>query len=309
MKNIITLVFCFAATLIVAQDNNYDISLGTYVPNQIEGVPASAHSMLSNKLGQIVTSNGISDDTFNSRFIITPNISVMSKDVVGSAPTRIALNLEMTLYIGDGVAGNLFTSESFQLKGVGTNETKAYMQAIKQLKPSNKKVQDFIANGKAKIIDYYNANCSNIIAESEALQRVENYEEALFLLVSIPTASDCFDKVKGKIETLFKKAIDKECLTKYAMAQAIWGANQDIDAANEAGAILASINPRAACFKDVQKLFSKIEARVQDLQDRTWKLQLQEVEIRKSAIQAAKEVGVAYGKNQPSTVYNVRGWY
>jgi len=309
MRKIITLISCFVATIIVAQDNNYDISLGAYIPSQIEGIPSSAHAMLNNKLGQIITSNGISDDVRNSRFIITPNITVMSKDVVGTAPAKVALNLEMTLYMGDGVAGNLFSSESFQLKGVGTNETKAYMQAIKQLKPNNKKVQDFVANGKAKIIDYYNTNCNQIIKESEALQRVDNYDEALFLLVSVPTSSECYDQVKDKIEGLFKKAIDKECLKKYGVAQAIWAANQDIYAANEAGAILASINPRSACFGDVKKLFSKIEARVEDLQDRTWKLQLHEVDLRKSAIEAARQVGIAYGNNQPNTVYNIRGWY
>lgn len=309
MKKIITFIFCFAATIIVAQDNNYDISLGVYVPNQIEGLPGSAHSMLNNKLNQIITNNGISDNVNNAKFIMTPNITVMSKDVIGSAPTKVALNLEMTLYIGDGFAGNLFASESFSLKGVGTNETKAYMQAIKQLKSSNKKLQDFIASGKAKILDYYNTNCSQIIAESEALQRTENYQEALYLLVNIPTASSCFDTVKGKIEGLFKKAIDKQCLTNYAEAQAIWSANQDMEAANYAGALLAEINPRAACFNDVKKLFSKIEARVQDLQDRPWKLQLHEVDIRKTAIEAARQVGVAYGQNQPNTVYNIRGWY
>lgn len=309
MKKIITLICFFVATTVVAQDNNYDISLAAYVPNQIDGIPASAKSMLNNKLGQIITSNGISDNISNSRFIITPNIAIMSKDIIGSAPTKVALNLEMTLYIGDGITGNLFASESFSLKGVGNNETKAYKQAIKQLKSSNTKVKDFVANGKNKIIDYYNSNCSQIIAESEAFQRVENYEEALFTLVKVPTASDCFDKVKGKIDRLFQETIDKDCLTKYAEAQAIWAANQDIYAANDAGAILATVNPRSTCFKDVEKLFTKIENRVKDLQDRTWKLQLQEIEIRKSAVQAARDVGVAYGKNQPNTVYNVRGWY
>ncbi|WP_417854940.1 hypothetical protein [Xanthomarina gelatinilytica] len=309
MKKIITIVFCFVATISVAQDNNYDISLGAYIPTQAEGIPASAKSMLNNKLGQIITSNGISDDVRNSRFIITPNITVLSKDVIGSAPTKIALNLEMTLYIGDGIAGNLFSSESFQLKGVGTNETKAYMQAIKQLKPSNKKVEDFIANGKAKIIDYYNTNCNQIIAESKSLENLNKFDEALFLLVNVPVASDCFDNVKNKIPSLYQKAIDEDCLTKYGEAQAIWAANQDIDAANEAGSILASVSPQAACFKNVKSLFSKIEARVKDLQDRDWKIQLLEIDLQKSAIQAAKEVGVAYGKNQPNTVYNIRGWY
>lgn len=309
MKKIITLVFSLMATVLVAQENNYDISLGAYIPNQVEGIPDNAKAMLINKLGQLITSNGISDDVTNSRFIITPNITVMSKDVIGSAPTKVALNLEMTLYIGDGIAGNLFASESFSLKSVGNNETKAYMQAIKQLKPSNKKLQDFINNGKAKIIDYYNTNCKQLLAESKVMENQNKYEDALSILVSVPISSDCFNDVKNKIESLYQKVIDNDCKIKLSEAQAIWTANQDINAANDAGSLLASIDPQAACFKDVQKLFSKIEARVNDLQDRDWKLKLQDFELRKSAIEAARAIGVAYGNNQPNTVYNVRGWY
>ncbi|MFD2550646.1 hypothetical protein ACFSQP_02335 [Bizionia sediminis] len=309
MKKIITLVIGLMATTLVAQDTNYNISLGAYIPNQVEGIPDNAKAMLLNKLGQLITSNGISDDVANSRFIITPNITVMSKDVIGSAPTKIALNLEMTLYIGDGIAGNLFATESFTLKSVGNNETKAYMQAIKQLKPSNKKLQDFISNGKAKIIDYYNSNCKQLLAEAAVLENQNNYEGALAILVSVPSASDCFNTVKNKIESTYQKVIDTDCKLKLQEAEAIWVANQDIAAAKEAGYLLASVDPQANCFKAVKNLFSKIEKRVNDLQDRDWDIKLQEFELRKATIEAARAVGVAYGNNQPNTVYNVRGWY
>ena len=132
MKKALAILFCLASIVAIGQNNNYAINLGAYVPDQIENVPASAKKMLLNKLGQLVTSNGISDNQYNSRFIITPNIVVSTKEVMPTSPVKVVLVLDVTLYIGDGIAGTLYASETFNVKGVGTTETKAYMQAIKR---------------------------------------------------------------------------------------------------------------------------------------------------------------------------------
>ncbi|WP_417290081.1 hypothetical protein [Corallibacter sp.] len=310
MKKILTIILSLISLAPFAQENNYDISLGLHIPSQVENIPSSAKSMLSNKLGQVITANGIGENSNYPRFIIAPNLNIISKDILGTAPTRVALNIELTLYIGDGISGDLFASESFSLKGVGLNENKAYIQAIKQLKTGNKSLQNFIANGKSKIIDYYNTNCDQIVSKAKVLENQNNLEEALSLIANVPVSSDCFSKVEGKIKSLYQKAIDRDCKVKLLEAQSIWAANQDINAANEAGALLASIEPQASCFRDVKALFSKIESRVIDLQDRDWKYKLKVLDAVKDYVQAAKEINLAYAKNQPKTVmYNVHGWY
>ncbi len=311
MKNIIYIVLFITSTL-VAQDtsNNNGILLGAHIPSQAEGIPSSAKRMFINKLGQIITKNGISDNVYNSRFILVPNVTVLSKDVTATAPPKVALNLGLTLYIGDGVAGNLFESEYLELKGVGTNETKAYISALKRLSPKNVAIQDFINRGKQKIINYYNENCDLIVKKSGSLETQNQLEEALVLLANVPEASSCFDKIERKMGNLYQKLIDRDCKLKLAEAQAIWAANQDIDAANEAGAILASIDPQANCFSQVKSLFSKISKRVKDLSDRSWNYKLKVLDLNRRAINAARDVGVAYGRNQPQNItYNVRGWY
>ncbi len=311
MKTIIYILL-FITTTLVAQDtaNNNGILLGAYIPSQAEGIPASAKKMFVNKLGQIITKNGISDNVYNSRFILVPNVTVLSKNVTATAPPKIALNLGVTLYIGDGVAGNLFESEYIELKGVGTNETKAYISALKRLSPKNAVVQDFIARGKQKIINYYNENCGLIIKKSGSLESQNQLEEALEVLANVPEASSCFDKISSKMKTLYQKLIDRDCKLKLAQAQGIWAANQDIDAANEAGAILASIDPQANCFSQVKSLFSKISNRVKELSDRSWNYKLKVLDLNRRAINAARDIGVAYGRNQPQNVtYNTRGWY
>lgn len=296
----------------VAQEkkNNDGIALAAYVPQQIENVPSGARKMLLNRLTQVITKNGIGNNAYNARFVLTPNVEVLSKDITATAPPKIALNLNVTLYIGDGVTGDLFASESIELKGVGTNENKAYISAIKRLTPKNPNVLSFIEKGKGKIIEYYNNNCDLLIKKAASLESQNEFEEALIVLTNVPEVSTCLDKVKSKVESLYKKSIDRDCKQKLNEASAIWAANQDIDAANEAGALLSSVEPQGACYGQVKSLYAKIASGVKDLSDRSWKYQLKVLDLQRSAIKAARDVGVAYGKNQPKSVsYNVRGWY
>ena len=271
---------------------------------------ASAKQVLNTRLGQIITKNGISDVSYNSRFIITPNVSVISKDVVASAPPKIAYNLDVTLYIGDGLNGTLYSSRSFNVKGVGNNETKAYIAAIKQLRANSNEMQSFVSEGKEKIIDFYNTNCEMINKEATSLANQNRYEEALNLLVNIPSISSCFDKSQRAIKNMYQNVIDRNCKLKVAEATAIWNADQDIYAANKAGAILESIEPSSKCYSEVKSLFSKIEKRVKQMDNRKWDYKLKVLDTEITAINAATDILKVYAQNQPKNViYNVRGWY
>ena len=311
MKNIIfTAIILLSIKIMIAQENNNGIVLGAYIPEQSESIPKHAHNMLKNKLARIITENGISDNIFNSRFIITPNINVLTKNVTGTAPSMVVLNLDLTLYIGDGIAGNLFSSESISLKGVGTNENKAYISALKRVNPNNQNIKNFISKSKQKIVAYYNENCKLMINRAQNLEAQNNFEEALFVLSSVPESSSCFSSVKGKIKPLFTKTINRDCKLKLNEASSIWAANQDIDAANAAGLLLSTIEPSSACFTEVKALYNKIATRVKDLNDRDWNYALKELEVQGDVIQAARDIGMAYGNNQPESVtYNIRGWY
>jgi hypothetical protein len=129
------------------------IVLSAYVPQQAESIPAGADAMLTNKLNQVISQNGMASDS-NSKFIITPNIIVLTKDLLATAPPMTALTLQVMLCIGNGVEGRKFVSTILTVKGVGTNENKAYMEAIKQINPGNPAIQSCVAVGNAKKLDY-----------------------------------------------------------------------------------------------------------------------------------------------------------
>ena len=279
------------------------IMLTAWVPEQIENMPMSARKSLENKLKQVVTANGLAGSPFNTRFIISANITVATKDIVPGPPPMHAMNLDVTLYIGDGFEGTVFSSQTISVKGVGTNETKAYMAGLKMIKTSNPEIQAFVEKGKQKIIQYYKDNCDLIIKKAQSIADQGNFDEAIFMLSSVPDAcEECYTKALAAVKPIYQAKIDADCKVKLQEATGVWNAAQDMEAAEKAGAILATIDPDAACFPQVKALSNKIAAKVKQIDDREWKYTLKEQAQESERIKAIRDIGVAYGKGPKSNV-------
>ncbi|MBU3680643.1 MAG: hypothetical protein FGM16_01740 [Flavobacterium sp.] len=294
-------------------DDGARIALTPYIPAQIEGLTPAVKASLSNKLSQIATANGLGGSS-NSRFIITTNVSVLTKDITPTAPPMHAYTLEVTLYIGDGLEGTLFSSQSVTLKGVGVNETKAYIAALNGLKTKDPVYQTFIEKGKNKIMEYFNSKCDFILKDAQTMAAQNKYEEAIMKLTSVPeVCKACYDKAMDAVAPIYQKQIDRQCKQRLMEATTAWNAAQDLASAENAGGILSQIEPGASCYKEALALSSKIAQRVKELDQREWKFQMKQqqddVDIQKATIKAARDIGVAYGNNQPDVVYKVYGWW
>jgi hypothetical protein len=322
MKKITLIIGFFLLNFVLFAQNNQGkaddagrIALASVVSDQIEGLTPSAQSNLQNKLNQIVTKNGMGGSSFNNRFIITANVVVLTKDITATAPPMQAYTLEVTLYIGDGIEGTLFSSTSVTLKGVGETETKAYMAALKNLKVTDPKYQIFIEQGKSKIIEYYNGKCDIILKEAEMLTNQNEFEAAITKLISIPeVCKECFDKAMDKVGPIYQKQIDRQCKIDLAEAKNVWNTNQDVSGAEKASFFLGKIDPNSSCYDEAQSFSNTIAKRIKELDQRDWEFKLKQqqdnVDIQKATINAAREIGVAYGNNQPKNVtYNYRGWW
>jgi hypothetical protein len=292
-------------------DDAARITLAAFVPQQIDNMPVAARSLLANKLSQVVTQNGLGGKASNERFILTANINVLTKDFTPTSPPMEALTLDITFYIGDGIEGTKFSSVSTTVKGVGDNETKAYLSALKNLKTNDPAYQTFIETGKTRIMEYYNSKCDFIIKDALTLASQNKCEEAIYRLTSIPDICKvCYDKCMEAVPKIYKQQIDRECKLKLTEASTIWAANQNLEAANEAALILSTIEPDATCFGEVKVLSNKIASRVKELDAREWKYVLKEQAQESERIKAIRDIGVAYGNGQPKSItYNVYGWW
>jgi hypothetical protein len=156
-------------------------------------IPASAKKMLMNKMRQIATKNGLSGDSENPFFVMDASVDVLSKEITPTAPPMHALNLQINFYI-KGVDGNVYSETSYTTKGVGKNETKAYLQGLKNINTSKGQFKAFVERGKTKIIEYYNSQCDFVLSKGKALQKQGNNEEAIKVLSSVPSVcKECYD--------------------------------------------------------------------------------------------------------------------
>lgn len=291
------------------------ISMSAYVSDQIENLPPISKDMLENKLNQIVTQNGITNAPLGSRFIITPNINVMTKDVVPGPPPMIAMNLTITFYVGDGIEGRKFASRSLSVKGVGTNETKAYIDGIKHINVSDPELAALLEEGKKKIVEYYSTHCDAVIKNAQSAASLGNYAEAISSLTTIPDAcKSCYDRGMTAAEPMYKKYIDQQCEIKLTEARAAWNSQQNGDGAAKAGASLAEIEPTAACYKEATALNKEITARMVELGNKQWEYKMKALEVAgdvaKARIAAYRDVWSAYYLSRRSViVYNIRGWW
>jgi hypothetical protein len=297
----------FAQSSASKDENN--IMLTSWVPPTIEGMPKIARKNLQNKLKQVVTKNGLGGSPFNTRFIISANVNVMSKDILPGPPPMHAYNLDITLYIGDGIEGTVFASETISVKGVGTNENKAYISALKRISPKNADVQAFVKTGKEKIIQYYKDNCDLIIKKANTLADQNEFEQAIYMLSAVPSAcEECYVKAMNAIKPIYKRQIDRDCKEKLQKATGIWNASQDMAAAEEAGAMLASIDPDASCAPQARTLSNKIAAKVKQIDAREWKYTVKDQQQESERIAAIKAIGVAYGKGPKANVTYKSMW-
>ena len=330
MKKIIFALFIITnfvsinAQEVIKLDDFGRIALNSYVSDQVK-IQAEAKSQLETKLKQIATNYGMGGTSVNPRFIITATISITTKDIIAGPPQMIAQNIELTLFVGDAIENKVFANTSITTKGVGTNENKAFIDAIKQINPKNKAIQAFLEEAKSKIISYYATQCDLIITKTESLKQQGNYDEAIYSLAIVPdVCKDCYVKSLKEMEMLYELKIDSEGKALLDKAISTWAVNPNEEGAQEAKNYIMQINPKAKCINDASKLLKTMNSKVvtdekerlirdEEEAKRQHELDLentkQQTELEKQRINAYREVATEYAKNLPNTVtYNNIYW-
>lgn len=280
------------------------IPLSVVIPEQVNKLSPGSESYLTNKLKQAAAANGLSVNEGLSRFFITAVITPLTKDVIPGPPQQIAQNLEITLYIADGFDQKVFATTNVTAKGVGTNDTKAYIDAVKHINVKSKELKEFTEEGKKKIIAYYEAQCDNIIKKANSLATQKEYEAAIYELTAIPDVCSCYDRALAATATIYQQYTDYLCDINLAKAKMAWAADQNSFGASAAGEYLAYIYPDAKCYGEAMDLYKEIKRKVLD----DWKFEMKiyqdGVDLEKERIKAWRAVGVAYGNHQqPVTTY------
>ena len=303
MKRLIFLIAVVVNMALTAYAQNNGIQLYLYAPNQVEKIPEASMEYLLNNLSTAVTADGLAaQNEYMTQFVLMPKVNVASKNVITNTQTQVVLNIDISLQVVDGMSGTLYASSIVNVKGVGTNETKAYNSAFRSINKKHQQIVVLVKTAKQKILSYYEAEADNIIKKANLLAAKNNYEEAFYLLSMIPSQCSKFDASVSTGLTLWEKFKNYSCNTNLAKAEAVWVSGQDYNAAIKAGEYLSQILPDSECYGKAKQLYSEIKKKVGDL----WKFEMKqydtESELKKAKIQAFQAIGVAYGKGQQPKV-------
>ncbi|UAM99723.1 hypothetical protein K8354_07930 [Polaribacter litorisediminis] len=289
------------------------IILNTYLPENTE-IPKGAKKALETKLSQITTNNGMGASAASARFIITAVLNIGTKDVVPGPPQMIAQNIDVTFFIGDAVTNTIFSNTIVSVKGVGTNENKALINAIKNIKPKNNEIISFLEKGKIKILNYYTTQCDFIIKDAETLAKQEKYDEAIYKLALVPeVCKECYFKTSELIDNLFQQKINTDCDAKLSKAKLLWSGQQNIKQAEELLKIITDINPNASCYYEVVTFTKEISLKINQIENDKLKLALKvyqdNIDLDKKKIDAYRDIALEHAKNNPKTInYNNINW-
>ena len=125
MKNIILKIACLLISLgqLNAQnslgktDDSGRIVLNVSLEEEI--IDKSVTKIFENRLKSIVSLNGFGGNKSYPRFVITGDVDELTKEVASTTNPLYVLTLNFNLYIGDAIAGTVFSSESIEIKGIG----------------------------------------------------------------------------------------------------------------------------------------------------------------------------------------------
>ena len=305
MKKKIFFLMALAATgMLQAQD--CVMPLRVELDEDFTGVPASATKYLENALTRVATENGLSTSSSTTPFVMSLHADILDETVQPGPPMQTTYNMGVTLYIVDAVGQKKFATTYLEVSGVGQGKTKAYMDAFRRLNANNQSIRAFMSSGKQKMMAYYDSQYPQIIEEARRLCSLQQYEEAIAMLITVPLCSRGGEACTAEGVKVYVKIRDLYNQKLLNRARVIWAANPTIDGARMVGPLIAQIDPESSSYGDTQKLLSEIKAQVRaDIDFEVREKYHDQIDIEKQTIECMRAVGVAYGNGQKPQTTNL----
>ena len=301
MKRITFFIGCllFAGVLFAQTlDDVGRMAINVQRPNN-RTIPAEALDQLEDKMHQIITTAGISDNAINRRFALTATVSVLKKDIINGSPARESQTLDIAFYVKDVIDGKEYGHATLSSVGVGLNENKAFIMAFSNIKPGNPRLQKMIEDSKELIVAYYRTNIDNIIADAYVQVQQGNYDKALYLITQVPDVCiDCTQKCRAATIDIYQKKIDSAGEKLLLQAKAAWNAEPNANGAVKASRYLARIDLLAACQPQADAIMEEMKAKVLDDERKAWEFEMQQYADEKAREQRDFEFRVQQYKDR-----------
>ena len=265
----------------------------------------NALRLLGSKMKALLSANGISSAGYCG-IVLCPTVDVGGKQVIEGGMRNITVfDFQLSLTVVNVVTGNEFGTMSMPLRGEGYSERDACLTALRKINAADKRFAGFLEESSKRVEDYYTKNTSSLITSAQTKAKMEQYEDALALLLSYPSTLSGYDKVAAAAVKIYEQWQSNVCGQIMQKARTAYSTG-DYDTAAE---MLGEVDMQSSCAADAKKLADEIrkavgKERAEELQ--LYKEQLRTAaEIEKQRIKSAENVAKAYYQNRSSYVYLV----
>lgn len=268
-----------------------NICLSSVITDESSYSPEALKNIYSN-MDRLISSHGILNLKENVRFFLATNYNIISKDIIPGIPTRVLETIQFNFIIGDVLSEKVFSSIAIQVKGAGINENKALLSAIQAIKWNNKEFNEFVINGKNKIIEYYTQESPHLFQEAEFLSKSGKFEEALGILISIPSACPHYKESMRRAIITYQEMIDSQANRLLRKAKTEWSASPDRKGAEKAITYIDSIPNDSKYENEVNILINDMNKAISEIDKKEWDFKKQQyndsIRHLKAEEQAAK---------------------
>ncbi|MBQ6187912.1 MAG: hypothetical protein IJK49_08235 [Prevotella sp.] len=303
---LISFVFVFFANHISAKSSVGDVYISVYVPEDID-IPQESVKLLDSKMHQMISSNGLIDTDPNGRFVMKVRSNILSKDIIGGAPQQVSQKVELTFMIGDAIENKVFDSYSYTTTGIGINENKSFINAISKIKVNAPQIMAFIENAKERIVDFYSTRCEQIILESEQQAAGRNYQQAIYMLMQVPSICDCSETCQKRMVEYYDAYTETTALSLLNEAKSKWASSPNASGAAEAANIIETIPAGTSIQVELDRFINEINLKLQRDEKREWEFKMRQyndkIANQKREYQLRRrqqEADIAYREKQQS---------
>jgi hypothetical protein len=213
-----------------------------------------------------------------SSFLLYPQVDIVDVTVAdgGMKPITVA-KMEVILSLARldrldaplSKPGTIFNSMTLSLIGTGSDTSTAVNDAIGKIQPSNPDIARFLKDSRARIMEFYQAHCTEVINEAIRAYELQNYAMSIALLYSVPEGTTCYEDAREYSVRSYREYQKTECQKKLIQLKstAVIMKGPDADAASkqrqygEVLKLVKSMDPTAeGCYEEAYNMLNNLAA-------------------------------------------------
>lgn len=256
-------LMAFIFTQSVQAQNDCSIPIMVKVVNDNNLLSDADINDLTHRLERVVSREGYGAEDL-AYLCLLAYVSENEKEVISGNRPIVAMETELHLIVGNAKSGEKYASTSLVMQGAGQKESQVYRKAFAHLNQHNTELIAFLKNAQEKVKKYYESHIPAMVKQADLMTQRGEYEDALFMLSSIPPCCEGYERVEESIIKIWTTYINRECSEQLAKAQALWRTNKTQEGALAAAAYIAAINRESDCASAADELLAEIESKLDE---------------------------------------------